>query len=280
MNIKSLIFSMLIVAAIFTGCKKDETTQSPYETADAGKGGILYDNFFTVEAGWDTTSASTTTLKAKADFFRCKQCHAWDLLGTAGSYNNRGPKASRPNVNALNIYDLAHTKTAQELFDAMKKTEGRRAFSYDLGTYDPATNATEGDKMPDYSALLTDAQIWDLVKFMKEGAIDVSNLYDATYTGTYPTGSTTYANLGKDGNAAAGNTFFAANCAACHGTDGALILVEDMTVGKFTRKKPNEVHHKVKYGQLGSLMLGNFTMTEANMKDLYKALSDETNFPN
>jgi thiosulfate dehydrogenase len=279
MNIKSLIFSMLIIAAIFTGCKEDEPITSPYETADAAKGGILYDNFFAVEAGWDTTSASTATLKAKADFFRCKQCHAWDLLGTAGSYNNRGPKTSRPNVNALNIYDLAHSKTAQELFDAMKKTEGRRAFSYDLIAYDPATNATEGDKMPNYNEYLTDAQLWDLVKFMKEGAFDVSNLYDATYSGTYPTGSTTFANIGKGGNSAAGNTYYAANCAACHGADGALILVEDMTVGKFTRKKPNEVQHKVIYGQLGSLMVGNFTMTEANMKDLYKALSDETNFP-
>ncbi|PKP52667.1 MAG: hypothetical protein CVT92_08030 [Bacteroidetes bacterium HGW-Bacteroidetes-1] len=279
MKTKSLILSFLTLVVIFTGCKKSDPEPTAYDNADAGKGGILYDKFWATEAGYDQSSANLTTFNAKADFFRCKQCHGWDLLGTNGGYISRGPKTSRPDVSPLNLFQIAHSKTEQELFDAMKKTTGRRAVSYDLSTYDPTSNATEGNKMPDYSALLTDAQMWDLVKFMKEGAIDVTKIYDVTYTGAYPTGTATYANLGKDGNAASGDAYYANNCAGCHGSDGKLILMEEMSVGKFTRKKAYEVQHKVKFGQLGSAMVGATTMTEAQMKDLYKALSSETKFP-
>lgn len=69
--------------------------------------------------------------------------------------------------------------------------------------------------MPNYSQVLTDTQIWDLVKFLKEGAIDVTQLYDYTTSGSYPTGTITYSNIGKDGNATNGKTFFATECAGC-----------------------------------------------------------------
>ncbi|MDD3723800.1 MAG: cytochrome c, partial [Lutibacter sp.] len=162
----------------------------------------------------------------------------------------------------------------------LKKTAGRRSISTDLSTYNPTTgNITEGDKMPDLTELLTDAQIWDLVKFMKEGMMDVSELYDASYTGTYPTGSMTISNVGKDGNATNGKNYYNSNCVSCHGVDGTTLLMEGMTVGQFTRKKANEVQHKVHYGQLGSSMKGAFSITTTQMKDLYKALANETDFP-
>lgn len=282
MKINKLFLLGLIGIALFTGCK-DEATTSPYDTADASKGGILYDKFWATEAGFDQTNANLATLNAKADFFRCKQCHAWDLKGTFGSYNNRGPKTTRPNISAVDLYAYVQTKTADELFAGMKKTAGRRAITYDLSTYNPATNATEGDKMPDFNQLLTDAQIWDLVKFMKEGALDVSKLYDATYTGTYPTGKTAFANIGKDGNATSGDAYYTAKCSLCHGADGKLIPNLDatagMTVGKFIRTKPNELQHKIKYGQLGTAMVGAFDITLSQMKDLYKAGTNTTKYP-
>jgi len=275
---------VLLGVAVFTSCKKDETPdpdpdQVAYDNADPSKGGIMYDKFWSTEAGFDQSNSNLATLNAKADFFRCKQCHAWDGLGNAGSYINRGPKTSRPNVSSVNLYELAQTKTSKELFDAMKKTTGRRDISYDLSTYDPAANNTEGDKMPNYNQLLTDAQIWDIVKFMKEGMFDVSNLYDATYTGTYPTGSAAYANIGLDGNEANGNAYYTANCAACHGADGKTIALETLSLGKFVRSKPYEVQHKIKYGQLGSSMVGEFDITLNQVKDLYKAINNTTNFP-
>lgn len=283
-QIKWMLAVAILGATFFTSCNKDEDTtpdpnQVAFDNADPSKGGIMYDKFWSTEAGFDQNNANIATLNASGDFFRCKQCHAWDGLGNAGSYINRGPKTTRPTVSGLNLYQLAQTKTSKELFDAMKATTNRRDISYDLSTYDPATNNTDGDRMPDYNQLLTDVQIWDIVKFMKEGMYDVSKLYDATYTGTYPTGSATYSNVGLDGNETAGNTYYAANCTGCHGVDGKTLTMESMSLGKFVRSKPNEVQHKVHYGQLGAAMVGEFDITLQQMKDLYKAAANTTNFP-
>jgi len=275
----------VFVALALVGCSKDDTPVTPdpadvaYTNASSTKGGIMYDNFWATESGFNQADPNLSKFSAYSDFFRCKQCHGWDLLGTTGSYNNRGPKTNRPNVSTLDLYQIAHSKSAKELFDAMKKSTGRRDISFDLATYDPASNATEGDKMPNYAQILTDAQMWDIVKFMREGAFDVKQLYDATYTGTYPTGKATFANLGRDGNAANGKQFFTSKCVTCHGADGKTFQLENMSLGKFARSKPNEVQHKVMYGQLGSIMIGQMTMSLAQMKDLYKALADTTAFP-
>lgn len=262
----------------------DAKFTSNYEKADAIAGGIMYDKFWATEAKYDVTdTAKINHLNKYVDFYRCKQCHAWDLMGNTGSYINRAPKTNRPNVAGSLI--ASKVKTAQQLFDAIKTgTATRRTTSADLAAYNPTTNATVGDQMPNYGTLLTNAQIWDIVKFLKDGAFDVTQLYDATYTGTYPTGSARYSNIGKDGNATSGKTFYNANCAICHGTDGKLIPDLDHTpglfVGKFLRTKPNEVQHKVKHGTLGTAMKANPSLTLTNVKDLYKALTDTVAFPN
>lgn len=272
-----------LLTLIVVGCKENvtEPEPSPYDNASVSKGGIMYDKFWSTEAGFDQGSPNLATFTSMSDFFRCKQCHAWDLLGRSGSYIGRAPKTSRPNVSAVNLFQIAKTKSAQEIFDGLKKSTGRRDVSYDLSAYNPTSNNTIGDQMPDFSKILSDAQIWDIVKFLKEGALDVSQLYDAAYTGTYPTGSAVYSNIGKDGNASDGKSYFASRCASCHGAEGSSVSLEDnMTVGQFLRSKPNEVQHKVKFGQLGSSMIGTFAITLNQMKDLYKALTDTLAFPN
>jgi mono/diheme cytochrome c family protein len=285
------LFPSLLLASVvlFSNCKKtDDKTDDPvvdpnevaYSNANKSNGGIMYDKFWAEESTFDQANTNIPKFSAASDFFRCKQCHGWDGLGSKGSYINRAPSKTRPNISDINIFELAKTKTAKELYDLMKKSEGRRDISFDLTTYDPATNKVEGDKMPNYSQYMTDAQIWDMVKFMKEGMLDVSTLYDATYTGTYPIGKASFKNIGRDGNAESGNAFYTVNCKACHGVDGKKILMESMTAGKFTRSKPNEVQHKVQNGQLGSTMVGEFNMSPTSMKDLYKALSDTLAYPN
>lgn len=284
---KLLLLSLIAFAMVaLTNCNDDEDVVTPpsdpaeYTNADGITGGIMYDKFWATEAGFNQSDPNLAKFNQYADFFRCKQCHAWDYLGNAGSYINRGPRTSRPNIASGNILELAKSKTSQELFDAMKKSTGRRDIANDLATYNPTSNNTEGDKMPDYSQLLTNAQIWDIVKYLKTEAIDVDQLYDGTYTGTYPTGSASYSNLGKGGNALNGTSFYAQRCAACHAADGTAFLIENMTVGKFTRSKPNEVQHKVKFGQLGSSMRYTGGITLQYMKDLYKAFADTVAFPN
>lgn len=135
------------------------------------------------------------------------------------SYVNRGPKTNRPNVDGPIL--SFRFKSPQEIFNAIKKgTKQRRKLTSDLSTYDPETDFAIGDQMPDYSEILTDVQIWDLVKFIKEGYLDVTLLYDATYTGTYPTEKATYNNIGKDGNYQNGLAIYQAKCEVCPGVDG------------------------------------------------------------
>jgi mono/diheme cytochrome c family protein len=114
---------------------------------------------------------------------------------------------------------------------------------------------------------------------MKEGMFNVSQLYDATYSGSYPTGTAVFSNVGKDGNATTGNNYYAANCTICHGTDGTALALEGKTLGAFVRSKPNESQHKIRYGQLGTSMVGKFNITLSQMKDLYKACSNVVTFP-
>jgi len=287
---KILYFSLVVLFVAISACSKDdnnptEPKEDPkYTAADGINGGQLYDKFWANETGFDQTNANIPTFSAKPDFFRCKQCHGWDLLGTNGAYINRAPKTSRPNISSVNLMAVAKAKTETELFNLIKNgsnTGIRRSLTADLSTYDPATNNVLGDQMPNFGAILTDAQIWDIVKFLKKEAIDVSTIYDYTLTGTYPTGSIAYANIGKDGNAASGDGVYTAKCASCHGADGKNFPLDGSTnvyLGKFMRSKPNETQHKLKFGQLGTSMV-NLGLSNTDIKNLYKAVNDNTKYP-
>lgn len=278
------IIGLSLVVLAGAGCSNDGTGPDAapvaYLAADGVNGGRLYDQFWAVETGFSQSDPNLAAFRAQSDFFRCKQCHGWDRLGTAGGYVNRGPRTSRPNVSSINLAALAATSTPQQLFDGIKRSQGRRAPNVDVSTYHPTSNSAVGDQMPDYAQILTDQQVWEVVKFLKAEAFDVSELYDAQVTGTYPTGTITYSNLGRDGDAARGDTFFVGTCAYCHGSNGSSFLVDGgaFTVGRHLRSKPYEDAHKIRFGQLGTSM-SNMTMTLSQMKDLYKALANSTKYP-
>lgn len=290
---KRLFLTGILAAALVFNCSnKDRDIYVPtdtntdsgttdYDDANGSLGGIMYDKLWAKESGFDQNHENYETISANGDFFRCKQCHGWDGLGNKGAYIGRAPKATRPKVSGLNLYALAKSKTAQELFDGIKKSEGRRSIDYDFSTFDPTDNASEGNKMPDYSKLLTDEEIWNMVKFLKAEMRNVKELYDFTTDGTYPTGTITYSNIGKDGDAEKGKTFYTANCAQCHGNKGTDIDIEGKSVGTYGRTKAYEVQHKVTYGQPGSTMKGLFIdkVSDSDIRDLYKALQNETDFP-
>jgi hypothetical protein len=138
-----------------------------FESADGIIGGRMFDQFWASETGWDF-GANEDHFSGFSNFYRCKQCHGWDLLGNAGAYISRAPRTSRPNVSSVNLKEHAAEHTPQELFDDIMQSTGRRNLDADLASYDPDTNSTVGDQMPNFSEFMTDAQVWDLVKFLKE----------------------------------------------------------------------------------------------------------------
>jgi mono/diheme cytochrome c family protein len=244
-------------------------------------GGRMFDKFWVA----DTTvgQAYTALFNQFADFFRCEQCHGYDLQGRAGGYANRAPAANRPNVADVNLFATASTGINSDIFRLIKTgadSTKRRAGTANLSSYDPATNSTIGDQMPNYSAIFTDQKIWDMVKFFKYEILDVKQVYDCAVAGTYPAATIAFSNLGKNGSADTGNIYYTANCASCHGADGKLMLVDStFSVGSHVRAKPDVDVHKIKFGVVGKAMK-NRSITIAQMKNLYKALADTTKFPN
>lgn len=269
----------------------DDDKYPTRQSTGAINGGRIYSKFWAEETGFTLTNsnlqsqAELDTITSSSNFFRCKQCHGWDRLGREGGYSNRAPKTSRPNVADFDLAAASASLSDQELFDAVKTgTATRRDISTDLTTYDPAVDPTIGDQMPDYSQILTDEQIWNLVDYLKRQALDTSLLYDITLeAGTvYPNRARTFSNIGLDGDAENGDAIFAAECAGCHGDDGTTILVDggSYTVGAHIRAKPYEDQHKVKFGHLGSSMhdvLSNNPTSD--IKDLLKALTDTVKYP-
>jgi mono/diheme cytochrome c family protein len=181
-----------------------------------------------------------------AEWVRCKTCHAWDGLGNAASYSNRTGQstgaASRPDVSTLDLLATIASSTPLELFSKIKG-EGGRAIN------------TQGNGHPDYSTILSDAQIWNLVKFMREGWI-------------YP---------------AAGAAAYTAKCGGCHGANGTTINLAGASVGELVRTKPNEMWHKFKFGQISdssvASMVPGLVADTTEMVDLYSALADPVAFP-
>ncbi len=245
--------------------------QAAYDAANGVTGGKYFNQFYHADLGLGITDPNITS---NGEFFRCKSCHGWDLLGNKGSYANRAGTATRPNVASTDLRAYAAIQNIRTVFDAVKHTGGRTKMA-------TGNNKSLNDNHPDYGVILSDANIWDIVKFLKEEAINTYNLYDITVTGIYPTATITYSNMGKDGNATSGDAYYTSNCSGCHGATGTTISLGGSTLGKFVRSKNNETQHKVKFGQLGTSMTTGFgSVTEADMKDLYKALADTLVYPN
>ncbi|MCX6153880.1 MAG: c-type cytochrome [Candidatus Kapabacteria bacterium] len=234
---KYLLFAL--VAILIASCSDNSNSpisnpdQDAYNAANGVKGAQIYDHVLNY-IGADQKNYPN----AYTNFFRCKSCHGWDLQGQKGVLIGKTPTATYPTASAINLYDWAHSHTIREVFDAIKNTGGR-VFS---DTYD--------SKHPDYGKILTDAQIWDAVKFLKVNAHNYLDFYDITTTGSYPTGTITFSNIGKAGNAAAGLVTYKAKCEVCHGSDGKKIDVycQGLFMGEMFRKDPHEMQHKAIWG--------------------------------
>lgn len=252
--------------------------QAAFEQADATVGAQLY-NDLTKTPSWEGPSDPSITrddIVPFKDFYRCKQCHGWDRKARFGAYINRNPKVSRPDVSVVTL-EFTERANISELFDSIKNTGGAPVDP--SRTADGTNPGLGGNEHPDYSMVFTDAQIWDLVKFLKEKTIDTDQLYQINTTGTYPTGSRTFTDVGRDGDAQNGRVIYSNSCAeGCHGANGTDIDLGGRSIGQFAREKSYELHHKVLSGQLGTRM-GPTDLTDEEMKDLYKALANPTDFP-
>jgi mono/diheme cytochrome c family protein len=200
---------------------------SVFINADVARGGQLYDKYWVVTGGnaptGDHALYPSFGLKSGSDTWRCKECHGWDYIGKDGQYAGGSHYTGIKGLYPAN-------ESLWRAFLIIKDDHGYG------------------------SAGLTDADIWDLVKFYREGLIDINTILqkDGTFNGDVSSGQTLY-NSGIPGfnsNGTANNS----SCSICHNADGTNAVVTGFVnfPGFLSNDNPQEFQHKIRFGHPGS----------------------------
>ena len=191
-----------------------------YQKADMKNGALLYDNWLKI------TKAKTEgnhplypsdAKKSGKSTWRCKECHGWDYIGNKGRYSKG-----------------SHYTGIAGTFQVRDKAP--------VYLYNSLTNKATAH---DFSSYMSASQIWDLVKFLREGQAAIVQVID---------------DQGQaKGNTEQGKVLYDANCSSCHGTDGNDIDFNSSKegtqgVGWLANDNPQESIHKIRWGHPGSNM--------------------------
>ena len=198
-----------------------------YINADMARGGLLYDKYWVVTGGEVPTGEHplypTFGAKTAETTWRCKECHGWDYIGKDGRYSGG-----------------SHYTGIKGLFPTTKSLWKAFIIIKDEHNFD--------------SSDLSDADIWDLVKFYREGLIDINSILkeDGTFNGDPSSGQSLYDN-GIPGIGAGGTTTNS-SCTGCHDADGTNEIVTgfDAFPGFLSNDNPQEFLHKIRFGHPGS----------------------------
>jgi len=199
------------------------------------------------------------------DYIRCKACHGWDRRGTDGGYVERSRKDTRPNAgdgdgDSTSRAIVTGTVTADQIAHA----GSGRTYAQGKGSWvalaDPASAVntaahqegyTLGNQHPDFSGgPMTQDQVDCLMEFLNFENGDPSVYFSAINPSVKPVLYT----IVSTADAAAGETFYADNCAGCHGDpaqdsspiplpDGGGVLSYLDGDGKYS-----ELAHKTRWG--------------------------------
>ncbi len=267
---------------------------------------------YTAQTGVTTPSPAP---QANRNYYSCTGCHAVDGMGRDASGITKKTAANQPQMATNHLLDVKGWDP-KALFDVIKSAGTGRPIDA-TKTVNGLDLTLGGQNHPDYSRILTDDKIWDLVKWLKEGMFnEADDMYTlTTHNGPYqtvqavPAPYVTYTNLGgADAVAGAGVAFYAQKCAYCHGVDGGgttdaqgpvmPLGVKNQTNGAGANL-PGVVPSTRRYG-LGpyfrynaasgvfTIITGKFgnvpwmahtEITKAEMKNLLAAFSDTNRFP-
>jgi mono/diheme cytochrome c family protein len=212
-----------ICALAVSGCGSSDPVG--YQRADAVRGGQLFDIWWLVRGVADTTAptqtnpayATTRGTRTGSATWRCRECHGVDYRGKDGIY-----ASGTHSTGAPGLLDAAQDKP-EEVFSVVH-------------------DGVAGTAMVAQSAHLSDTDIWDLVKFIREGVVDLTPYIDAT------TSKST-------GDAAAGKSLYDAECARCHGPDGKALNFRTAAmpeyVGTVAASDPWGLQHRVRFSVVG-----------------------------
>jgi mono/diheme cytochrome c family protein len=270
-----LLATLTVTMVAVTSCGKEEgdDNQAAYDAADGVRGARLYDHALN-ELGITGKAANDNS-----NYYRCKTCHGWDLLGDEGVAIGQKGSTTKPEPAHVNLMEVRANDDIDEIYEHIMSTDGP---SFD--TFDP----NHEDEMPAWGTILSEEDAWDLVKFIKETAHDVFEFYDMDIS----SGQAVFSNIGKGGDAANGLVVYDANCASCHGADGTAIDIycKGEYLGDMFRNDPHEIQHKAVWGMpydaehaaAGCEFAGAMPaqdITDQDIRDMMVAGQDTTLFP-
>jgi thiosulfate dehydrogenase len=239
-------------------CSAIPECDDPLADADLVRGGLLYDKWW-VAAGVPEPEVTNPLYpteenamfkdppRSGPDTWRCKECHGWDYLGVLGFY---GP----PSSHFTNIEGVLQV--------ADSFTQARGIFS-PAELFDIIAFGIPG-QMTGYEGLISDDDIWDLVKFLWEGMIDDRLIvdYSSPDNAVIPP---FFLDIGE--------TIYNDTCAGCHGIDGEGLVAfgtEGVSLHEVATDNPVEFMHKARMGQPGTFMpsMVDLGFNTANAKDV------------
>ena len=191
-----------------------------YQKAALKNGAQLYDNWMNIantKPEGPHPLYPTDAKKSGKTTWRCKECHGWDYIGNKGRYSKGSHFTGISGVFHL------QTEKPEVLYNSL----------------------TNNNLQHDFSEYLSKSEIWDLVKFLREGQVAIEPVID---------------NQGKGkGNIIHGKVLYEEHCSDCHGSDGNEIDFKSdkaglQGIGWLTNDNPQESIHKIRWGHPGSDM--------------------------
>lgn len=181
--------------------------------ADLTLGGKLYDNWpavLKVDDPKDPQPLYPAKGEEPGASWQCRQCHGYDYLGVD---------------NIVGLF-AAKEKDGQAIYDAL---------------------TGKVNKEHDWSKLLSEDQLWDLVKYVQEGVIDTTKYIskDGVVIGDATKGAKLWGSFKTPG---------AASCPKCHGENSLTINFHADENGfeyptVIATEDPWEIFHKIRFGQ-------------------------------
>lgn len=198
------------------------------QDSDVTRGALLYDNWYAAlgvqppQGNMPVWERQTTNTRSGAETWRCVSCHGWDYQGKDGAYR----EGSDRYTGFPGVYPVVTQRTEEEIV---------------------AVLSGKVDSQHDFSPYIPEADLKALAHFLKTSLVNDNEYID----------SKTFKVLG--GDAANGKALYEAQCARCHGADGATLRFRfegrDATLGTLALLDPWRFLHKTRFGTPGTEMV-------------------------
>ena len=233
------VVSFMATSVVLAAGTGQAQSSADYQQGNLKNGAQLYDNWLKITNAKPEGKHPLYPSEAKKSgksTWRCKECHGWDYIGKKGRYS----KGS----HFTGISGVFHVQeeNPEVLYESM-------------------TNKNAGH---DFSEYLSKSQIFDLVKFLREGQVAIEPVIDDQGNGK--------------GNSTHGKVLYEAHCSDCHGSGGNQIDFKGKKdgiqgVGWLANDNPQESIHKIRWGHPGSDMSSMITDKNLSEQDAIDILT-------